>query len=243
MMGGLQVMGATTPAGVIAWVCLATFGFGMWSANILALHADLFPSETMGTAMGATSMAASLGGAVFTYAVGRMVDTGGYAPVFGMVGLLVPLARLGQGHRFPKGRSDARGHELGGLDRHRPDASVQQEPPEGIPDVKMPECGKIIYSDDLIIKGGTQSSTHQIIGGPKAKELTPAKLKLTDLGNTSRSHMTNFINAAMGKEEDRSHINRVGYSHHCPARSGEGEFLGQYQSPVPTIVRCPAVFW
>jgi sugar phosphate permease len=64
----------------------------MWSANILALHADIFPSETMGTAMGTTSMAASLGGAIFTYAVGRMVDTGGYAPVFYVVGILAPLA-------------------------------------------------------------------------------------------------------------------------------------------------------
>jgi ACS family hexuronate transporter-like MFS transporter len=91
MLGGLQVAGAASAAGAIAWVCLATFGFGMWSANILALHADVFPAETMGTAMGSTLMAASLSGAVFTYAVGRVVDTVGYLPVFGVVGLL-PVA-------------------------------------------------------------------------------------------------------------------------------------------------------
>lgn len=91
MLGGLQVVNAGSSAAAIGWVCVATFGFGMWSANILALHADVFPAETMGTAMGSTLMAASLGGAVFTYGVGQVVDRLGYTPVFWTVGVL-PLA-------------------------------------------------------------------------------------------------------------------------------------------------------
>lgn len=91
MLSGIQVVNAPSAATAIAWVCAATFGFGMWSANILALHADVFPAETMGTAMGSTLMAASLGGAVFTYGVGQVVDQAGYAPVFWTVGVL-PLA-------------------------------------------------------------------------------------------------------------------------------------------------------
>lgn len=94
MLGGLQVVEASSSAAAIAWVCLATFGFGMWSANILALHADVFPAETMGSAMGTTLMAASLGGAGFTYLVGRIVDRVGYAPAFWAVGCLAPLACL-----------------------------------------------------------------------------------------------------------------------------------------------------
>jgi len=94
MLSGLQVVGAATPAAAIAWVCVATFGFGMWSANILALHADVFPAETMGSAVGTTLMAASLGGAGFTFAVGQVVDQVGYAPVFWAVGSLAPLACL-----------------------------------------------------------------------------------------------------------------------------------------------------
>ncbi len=94
MLGGLQVVGAATPAAAIAWVCLATFGFGMWSANILALHADVFPAETMGSAMGTTLMAASLGGAGFTFVVGQIVDRVGYGPAFGAVGSLAPIACL-----------------------------------------------------------------------------------------------------------------------------------------------------
>jgi len=78
------------------------------------------------------------------------------------------------------------------------------KPPEGCGDFKMPACGKIIYSDDLIIKGGTHSSNHLIIGGPRAKEITKDEQKLRDMGTTSQSHMTNFINAALGKEECNS---------------------------------------
>ncbi|MDP3208168.1 MAG: MFS transporter [Rhodoglobus sp.] len=91
MLSGIQVVNAGSAAAAIAWVCVATFGFGMWSANILALHADIFPAETMATAMGSTLMAASLGGAVFTYVVGQVVDRVGYSPVFWTVGVL-PLA-------------------------------------------------------------------------------------------------------------------------------------------------------
>ncbi|MDO8542076.1 MAG: MFS transporter [Opitutaceae bacterium] len=94
MLGGIQVVNASSAAAAIAWVCLATFGFGMWSANILALHADIFPAETMGTAMGSTLMAASLSGAAFTFAVGQLVDRAGYLPVFWTVGVL-PLIACG----------------------------------------------------------------------------------------------------------------------------------------------------
>jgi len=91
MTPGILVVGAPNAALALVWICIATFGFGMWSANILALHADLFPAETMGTAVGTTLMAGSLGGALFTYLVGQVVDRYSYAPVFTAVGLL-PLA-------------------------------------------------------------------------------------------------------------------------------------------------------
>lgn len=93
MLGGLCVNGAGSTAAAIAWICIATAGFGMWSANILALHADIFPAATMATAMSATTMAASLGGAVATFAIGRLVDDGGYGPVFLVMGCL-PLVAL-----------------------------------------------------------------------------------------------------------------------------------------------------
>jgi predicted dehydrogenase len=75
--------------------------------------------------------------------------------------------------------------------------------PEGI-DTKMPGCGKIIYCDDLVIKGTTHSGTHQIIGGARAKDISREEMKLTGTSETSTDHMVNFINAALGKEECNS---------------------------------------
>jgi ACS family hexuronate transporter-like MFS transporter len=107
MAGGILVVGADSATSALAWVCLATFGFGMWSANILALHADIFAAERMGTALGLTGMAASIGGAVSTFAIGRLVDVSGYAPVFlvagssALVACLALFFWLGQVERAP----------------------------------------------------------------------------------------------------------------------------------------------
>lgn len=92
MCASILVVGADTPASAIAWVCVATFGFGMWSANILALHADFFPASTMGSAVGFTGMAASLSGAGFSYIIGLIVAKQGYGPVFLLTGGLAVAA-------------------------------------------------------------------------------------------------------------------------------------------------------
>lgn len=94
MLGGVQVVGSATAAAALAWVSLATFGFGMWSANILALHADLFPKHVMATAIGWTGAAASLGGSAFTYATGWVVQNSGYGPVFWAAGSAALVAFL-----------------------------------------------------------------------------------------------------------------------------------------------------
>lgn len=86
MAAGLLVVEAHSAALALAWVSLATFGFGIWSANVLALHADLFASSQVGAATGWTTAAASLGGAIFTWFTGRFVDSEGYGPVFLLAG-------------------------------------------------------------------------------------------------------------------------------------------------------------
>jgi ACS family hexuronate transporter-like MFS transporter len=92
MTSGLLVAEAPNAALALAWISLATFGFGMWSANILALHADIFPSSSMATAVGMTGTAASFGGAIFTFYIGRLVDVSGYAPVFWAAAAAAALA-------------------------------------------------------------------------------------------------------------------------------------------------------
>lgn len=92
MAAGLLVAGAGSAFLALAWISLATFGFGMWSANTLALHADLFESQKMASAVGWTTAASSVGGAFFTWMIGRLVDAQGYGVVFALTGMLAILA-------------------------------------------------------------------------------------------------------------------------------------------------------
>ena len=73
---------------------------------------------------------------------------------------------------------------------------VKNRPPsdEG---VKIPSCGKAIYSDDLTFVGGTHSGSLKIVGGEKQKEVT-ANLPAPSVSKTSTSHMDNFLKAAAG---------------------------------------------
>jgi ACS family hexuronate transporter-like MFS transporter len=64
MGGGAMVSQAVTLEATLAWICVATFGFGLWSPNVLALHCDIFPSEKMATAFGLTGTVASIGGSL-----------------------------------------------------------------------------------------------------------------------------------------------------------------------------------
>ncbi len=94
MLAGVEVVEAPNAALALMWISIATFGFGMWSANILALHADVFPASSMATAVGLTGTAASFGGAIFTFFIGRLVQASGYAPVFGAAAAVTVLAFL-----------------------------------------------------------------------------------------------------------------------------------------------------
>lgn len=94
MACGVQVASASSPGVALGWVSVVTFGFGVWSANILALHADIFPPDSMATAVGFTGTAASLGGAIFTFTIGRLVDVSGYSPAFLITAVITALALL-----------------------------------------------------------------------------------------------------------------------------------------------------
>jgi MFS transporter, ACS family, hexuronate transporter len=94
MLGGLMVVGAPDATMALFWVSVATFGFGLWSANILALHADVFVSSRMARAIGWTGTAASLSGALFTWLVGQMVDRLGYGPAFASTGVVAVCAYI-----------------------------------------------------------------------------------------------------------------------------------------------------
>jgi predicted dehydrogenase len=61
--------------------------------------------------------------------------------------------------------------------------------------------GKIIYSKDLIFKGGSHGSMLSIIPEEKAKEMTS---KLPEVPKSPSNHYANFLLACQGKEKTRS---------------------------------------
>lgn len=61
--------------------------------------------------------------------------------------------------------------------------------------------GKIIYSEDLIFKGGSHGSTLTIIPEEKAKEMAS---KLPEVPKSPSNHFANFLKACKGEEKTRS---------------------------------------
>ena len=61
--------------------------------------------------------------------------------------------------------------------------------------------GKIIYSKDLIFKGGSHGSTLSIIPEEVAKEMAD---KLPEVPKSPSNHFENFLLACQGKEKTRS---------------------------------------
>ncbi len=66
---------------------------------------------------------------------------------------------------------------------------------------KLPSCGKVIYSDDLVFTGGTHSATVRIIPEAKMKEMNST---LPKFSTRNSDHMQNFLLSCQGKEKTRS---------------------------------------
>jgi len=89
------LMTAAIPAGLvrdpylsIALVSLATMGYTGASANMLAMPADVFPKNCVGSIWGLASMGSGFGGMVFSLITGWAVDHYSYVPVFAGFGIL-----------------------------------------------------------------------------------------------------------------------------------------------------------
>lgn len=76
----------------IAFVSIAMFGYTGYVANTLAFPAEVFPKNALGSIWGLASMGSGLGGMLFQWLSGRMVDRFGYYPVFIGYGILPVLA-------------------------------------------------------------------------------------------------------------------------------------------------------
>jgi ACS family hexuronate transporter-like MFS transporter len=88
MMGAIPAVMASSVWISIAWVSVAMTGYTGALANMLALPADVFPGESVGSVYGLASMGSGFGGMVFTLITGWLVDRYSYTPVFIGFGLM-----------------------------------------------------------------------------------------------------------------------------------------------------------
>lgn len=87
------------------------------------------------------------------------------------------------------------GYGVSGLDPNIPAPSTGKLEPAKL------NPGKIIYSKDLLFKGGSHGSTLQIIPESKAQEL---QSKLPVVPNSPSDHFANFLKGCKGEEKTRS---------------------------------------
>lgn len=87
------------------------------------------------------------------------------------------------------------GYGVSGLDPNIPPPSDGKIEPAKL------NPGKIIYSDDLIFKGGSHASTLSIIPEEKAKDM---QSKLPEVPKSPSNHFANFLKACKGEEKTRS---------------------------------------
>ena len=82
------------PYWALALICVALWGYATWSTMGLTFPSDLFPHDVVGSVTGLSGLAAGLIGAIFTFAVGIIVDRFSYTPAFFVAALLPVLATI-----------------------------------------------------------------------------------------------------------------------------------------------------
>jgi ACS family hexuronate transporter-like MFS transporter len=92
----LPILYATSvgPWGAVVLIGLAAAAHQAWSANLFTTVSDMFPASTVASVVGLGGMAGSVGGMLFPWAAGRLLDNftragnvgAGYRILFGVCG-------------------------------------------------------------------------------------------------------------------------------------------------------------
>ena len=88
ILAGIPAASVHSVYAALGLICFALWGYASWSTMGLTLPSDLFPQDVVATVTGLSGLAAGLVGAVFTIAVGILVDRFSYAPAFLVAGLM-----------------------------------------------------------------------------------------------------------------------------------------------------------
>jgi ACS family hexuronate transporter-like MFS transporter len=79
---------------LIALVCVITFSHMAWKTNQTTLTNDVFPNHLIGASSGVLAFGNGLGGTLFTWVTGPLVQKFGYGSIFLIMSVLHPLSYL-----------------------------------------------------------------------------------------------------------------------------------------------------
>lgn len=80
--------------GVLAVICIVTFAHMAWKTNIMTITNDIYPTHVVGSLAGIVAFGNGLGGTLFTWLVGWIVQQGSYDSIFYIMGFMHPTAYL-----------------------------------------------------------------------------------------------------------------------------------------------------
>jgi ACS family hexuronate transporter-like MFS transporter len=78
----------------LAIICVVTFSHMAWKTNQTTLTNDVFPKRMVGTVSGLLAFGNGLGGTLFTWLTGPIVETFGYDGIFLLMSVLHPISYL-----------------------------------------------------------------------------------------------------------------------------------------------------
>jgi ACS family hexuronate transporter-like MFS transporter len=78
----------------MAVICLVTFAHMAWKTNLVTVTNDLYPTHVVGAVSGIVAFGNGLGGVLFTWLTGQLVQYFSYKGIFILMGFLHPFAFL-----------------------------------------------------------------------------------------------------------------------------------------------------
>lgn len=90
----LLVPYAQSKTGVLAVICIVTFAHMAWKTNIMTITNDIYPTHVVGSLAGIVAFGNGLGGTLFTWLVGWIVQHYSYDSIFFIMGFMHPVAYL-----------------------------------------------------------------------------------------------------------------------------------------------------
>ncbi len=79
---------------VLAIICVVTFAHMAWKTNIMTITNDIYPTHVVGSLAGIVAFGNGLGGTLFTWLVGWIVQYYSYDAIFVIMGFMHPVAYL-----------------------------------------------------------------------------------------------------------------------------------------------------